>query len=578
MSIDNLRDLDRSAITEAAAGWSKVSNRADAAMRRVNHEMLRRLNETQQGEGADSAISALKQLSRNYEYIHAECGLIRTALDGLADELAAPQRKLREALDEAQQRGFTVGSDGSVTYPGEMLYGPDPGGAGSGERAPSGPEQGPPFLGSSGKDPNRAKAQDIADRIGSALKEAAEIDGRYSRALARLTTARGLTVDDAVWRDAAQDMAALRKAAGAHVKLSGVPKGASPQRNAAWWKGLTQEQRDEYTALYPDVIGALNGIPSDARDSANRLVLAETRSTLASTLASLPENDANKLQRKLIEGQLKGMEAIQNRLDSAGVDGMPDRYLLAFDTRGNGHAIVATGNPDTAQNTAVYIPGTHAKLESINGDLNRSDLLWRKSLKVDPNRSTATIAYLGYDAPQSIAPSAMSRSYADHGAAGLNNFMAGLAVAQGGDDKSHTTLIGHSYGTTLIGSAARHGHLSGDDVVLVGSPGVEVGNAKDLDVGKKHVWSEAAGDDRIPLLGKVFTGLPGREFTVDTWHGVPYYAGWSAEVPSDEAFGAHRMRVDTSGHGGYWDTYPNHDSESLLNQARVITEHYGKVT
>ncbi|ANP55934.1 hypothetical protein AVL59_45660 [Streptomyces griseochromogenes] len=49
--------------------------------------------------------------------------------------------------------------------------------------------------------------------------------------------------------------------------------------------------------------------------------------------------------------------------------------------------------------------------------------------------------------------------------------------------------------------------------------------------------------------------------------------GYIQTVPSDEAFGAHRMAVDTGGHSGYWDE----DSYSLLNQAAVVSGRYDQV-
>lgn len=80
----------------------------------------------------------------------------------------------------------------------------------------------------------------------------------------------------------------------------------------------------------------------------------------------------------------------------------------------------------------------------------------------------------------------------------LNNFMDGLETAQGGPDNSHTTVIGHSYGSTVVGDASNKGDLSADDIVVAGSPGMLTGDADDLDVGKDHVWSEAASDDFVP--------------------------------------------------------------------------------
>ncbi|MFF8956308.1 alpha/beta hydrolase [Streptomyces sp. NPDC014894] len=67
--------------------------------------------------------------------------------------------------------------------------------------------------------------------------------------------------------------------------------------------------------------------------------------------------------------------------------------------------------------------------------------------------------------------------YANDGAPAFNQFLNGLDASRAVDTPSHTTAIGHSYGSTLIGSAARQGDLNTDDVIFAGSPGVRVGIA-----------------------------------------------------------------------------------------------------
>jgi len=48
-------------------------------------------------------------------------------------------------------------------------------------------------------------------------------------------------------------------------------------------------------------------------------------------------------------------------------------------------------------------------------------------------------------------------------------FLDGLQAAQGGPEASHTTVIGHSYGSTTVGAASKApGHLAADDIVVSG--------------------------------------------------------------------------------------------------------------
>lgn len=65
-----------------------------------------------------------------------------------------------------------------------------------------------------------------------------------------------------------------------------------------------------------------------------------------------------------MQGNLKGIEAIEGKL--SGSNDLPQgHYLLGFSTADDGRAIVAKGNPDTADNVATFIPGTTADLAGV---------------------------------------------------------------------------------------------------------------------------------------------------------------------------------------------------------------------
>ncbi|MFF5783669.1 alpha/beta hydrolase [Streptomyces sp. NPDC012693] len=584
-----LRDVRLNEYTDAADGWGKVSSRSNADKDRVDNGMFARIHDTQKGETATEATHAVRQLSRNYQYLHTECGLVRTALNGLASELAAPQKKLKQALEDAENLKFTVKPDGSVEYPTDsFVLSPGSRTAEHGAPVPLAPGKGE---GVGSADANKGKAEDIAQRIGDAVREAAEIDGRYAAALRRLKAGPGLDVSDADLVDAAADTKALQQAAGKYADDDRIPHGKSAKENAAWWNGLSQEQRDEYATLYPASVGALDGIPSSVRDDANRTVFAENRAQILTDLNKpapnqyvpnpngsypaavlSPEYKQWQKDQERLKEQLKGSDSIQARFDATGKEGLPEAYLLGYDKEGIGRAIIANGNPDTADHTAVYVPGTTTNLKDFDGNIKRMTETWLETSKWAPGQNVSTITWFGYEAPQSIAPDAMQKEWAHNGSPQLLRFMDGLETVQGGADNSHTTIIGHSYGSTVVGDASNKGDLAADDIVAVGSPGMLTGKAEDLDVGKDHVWSEAAWNDVVPAGGKV-AGLGGHTWGVETWNGIPFNAGYVQTVPSDELFGAHRMDVDTSGHSDYW----TRDSESLKNQAKVVAGRYDKV-
>ncbi|MEU2062164.1 alpha/beta hydrolase [Streptomyces sp. NPDC013455] len=585
-----LRDAKFTAYEDAADGWGKVSNRADAARIRAEQDMAAPIHTTQKGEAKNAAQRDMTRLGRNYQYLHGECGLVRTTLNSLVLELSEAQKKLKQALQDAAELRFTVHEDGSVEYPHSTQVPLAPSAsAGDGVAKPGSPVPFLPGAGEAQGDPNRGKAEDIAERIRQAVTSATESDNRYAGILRRLKAPEGLEVTDDMLMDEARDMGEVRKAAGRYLGKDHIPHGMSPADNKKWWDGLTQEQREEYQTLFPAEIGALDGIPSAVRDSANRTVLDEAQAQVQHDLDKLgpeppktivtgagvvrnPEWTAwDALGGSRLKSQLKGMQAVQARFDQTGVDDLPPAYLLGFDLKGNGHVILANGNPDTADNTAVYVPGTTSKLEGAHGDIVRMTRVWQEANAMSSGRSTSTITWIGYDAPQEILTDSPRPSYAYHAAPTLDDFMDGLQTAQGGPDASHTTLIGHSYGSTVIGVAAKEDRIAADDIVVAGSPGMLVGDAGDLGVGKNHVWSEAAGSDPVPYIGRNFLG--GWKWAVDTYHGVPYNAGYVQTIPSDESFGAHRMDVDTGGHSAYW----TEGSTSLKNQAAVVVGRYDKV-
>ncbi|MFE7318481.1 alpha/beta hydrolase [Streptomyces sp. NPDC057555] len=557
--------------------------------------MLAKLRYTQSGAAANAALGSLERLSRNFQYIHTECGLIRAALNGFAAELAGPQRKLKVALDEAQQLGFTVQPDGSVQYPVSTVV---PLAPSSGNAKPDTPAL---FLPGqrTGEDSNKSKAEDIAWRIGAAVREAAAVDERYRSVLAKLKATRGLTVDDAVWADAGQDLKDVRKAAGGFLKESDIPNGKSPADNKKWWESLSQEEREEYSALYPASVGALDGLPAQVRDEANRVVLAETHGATQLQLnnwlkrepdqyqpyispitglevkGAMVETEAWKKWRERkgeLEGRLKGMEDIQLRFNAFEEGGRPPAYLLGFSNKNLGRTVLSIGNPDTADNVVTYVPGTGANLSSIDGDVQRAEALQERAEYVDPSRKTASIVWLGYDAPQSIVGDAMEREFADNARTPLSNFLTGIDVAH--DGSVNSTVLGHSYGTLVAGETMRdHPDLPVDNAILVGSPGVGVDHAKDLNIPPDRVWAATAKNDLINLAPpqegalSILNPMAYKRFFDD--HSTLYGCD-----PATDDFGGKTFQVpdgDPPGLGGipahsqYWDRKP------LSEMAKIVT-------
>lgn len=145
------------------------------------------------------------------------------------------------------------------------------------------------------------------------------------------------------------------------------------------------------------------------------------------------------------------------------------------------------------------------RLRSLDRDGLLHALL-QSTLRADitSNRAVSVTTWMGYDSPMNVFTDAPSTSYAHDGAPALDSFQAGLRASH--DDvaaagPSVNTVIGHSYGSTLIGAAGVAGYLDANNVVTVGSPGVLAEHATDLNL--------AAGDARRRSNVRPRSALPG---------------------------------------------------------------------
>lgn len=390
-----------------------------------------------------------------------------------------------------------------------------------------------------------------------------------------LTTPYLLSLDD-------PRLVARLTAAG--VEPAKIPLGADPRSVSEWWCGLTVDQRALYTQAFPLVIGWLDGLPTAARNAANRLTLTNRLRHLESKptgqLTDFEQRDLTRLQKlrdqlDLLDAQaarMPGREAFLLGLDSTTpgpwdgydpkqnpLEGIPggdkvQKLFSDFSPGPDGRVILAIGNPDKAHHTGIYVPGTTSQLDDTEADLKRIQSLWDEVSQRSNGQPVSVISWLDYDAPDGIIADAPQPQYADAGGPQFDRFVDGVRASQG-NTHWHVTAIGHSYGTAVIGEAARIGNgLNVEDIVVAGSPGMRVAQARELHMTPSRVWAQAAPGDPVPGIGRYGHG---------GWAKSPWPRVY---VPTDEAFGAERLVTDTQGHSNYW----KNGSESLRNQAKVV--------
>ncbi|MCL7491967.1 alpha/beta hydrolase family protein [Streptomyces sp. MCA2] len=596
MDYSTLKNLKTSEFEKAADGYRAVSDMASAAQDALEQRISVKMRKSLSGSAVDAALKQLRELAKDFHYTQVECGVLSTALNALAADLQAAKSKLDAAVADAEGEKLTVETNGSVTYPegGDKYQGKTPpGGTVNGVTDPTAKalhRQAAHIH----PNPYFARALACADRITAALEEATEADEKWAPKLRRLKADDDLTVSAADWVDAKKDTGGIREGAERYLDaIKAPPKHGDPEDNAEWWKHLSADERDAYVSMHPASIGAMNGLPADARDEANRTVLAETRGRYEMRLAALNKSEPPEFEdvgargdmkysqkwldwhhgKERLEGKLKGMRAIQDRFDRTGHDGLPEAYLLGFapDGEGNGRVILANGNPDTAHHTAIYVPGTKTDISTIGeddgdtpSDLKRSENLWKQSSRFAPGQNVSTITWLDYDAPDNVLYEATLDTYAERGAPRLYEFLDGNRTAHevSSGSTGHTTVMGHSYGSTLIGDTAKtvgwgERPISADDVMVAGSPGMQADRAADLGIDPKHMWAmEGGGSDNFVTFGGRFAGLG------DNW-----------KIPTDSSFGGNIMKSDAENHGAFW----KEGSLSLRNQAAVATGNYNMV-
>ncbi|SFI88826.1 Alpha/beta hydrolase [Streptosporangium canum] len=374
-------------------------------------------------------------------------------------------------------------------------------------------------------------------------------------------------------------------------------------RLSVWWRQLGPLAQGQLMNASPSLVGSLNGLPAVDRDRANRAYLAAQKAAipleiqrlrassvglgaetkklsdqmagirdpyqkygLSQRLERLRESSA-RLEEAIKEQELKMRQlvAVEKGMARGGQNGRPSALLLQLELGGLGKTIVSFGNPDEADNVAVYVPGTGTNLEGFGGaDSERAAVTWDQANRFALTKKVASIAWLGYEAPQwgekllvydetPLLPFAAWK-----GGPLLAGFADGLHAAHRPTREARLTILGHSYGSTTVGDAAQlRPHSFADQLIFAGSPGGSARKAKELGVGS--VWVGEAPND---LVGDVGTLVP-----------------FLGADPSEPRFGARQFYVPDTGdfagnfkaHSSYWDD----ESDSLANIGYLIDGKYG---
>ena len=298
---------------------------------------------------------------------------------------------------------------------------------------------------------------------------------------------------------------------------------------------------DGVAGVVDELAGRL-GSPADAGPA---LVHARLRLAVEADLAAPAGSEA-----------LETARATQSALDRIGaaVDPVTGRaveaHLLAYDPGaldGDGRVVVAAGDPATADDVAVLVPGLGTDGGSAVAHAARALAVHLEARCTDPDDGNAVVAWIGYDAPAGIG--VISERQARDGGALLAEAVDALRDARV-DDPAHLTVVGHSYGATTVSLAATGpGGLAADDVVLAGSPGAgDARSAADLGVAPGHVWVLRNSLDPVAALGTVGPIGLGEDPAVEDW-GATRLRAESATPGLDWPLGDHASYFVPGGEG-----------------------------
>ncbi|RRR99088.1 alpha/beta hydrolase [Glycomyces terrestris] len=565
MSYSALREADLGPLEAVGEQWRAQAGRLEEREAELDELRRRRIGEAEwTGTVADEVRSRVKLIGDDAVERAGECRRIAAAIEDAVAVFKRGQEELAELL-ASLPAGATVDGDGVVAAE------------------------------------SAADALALEQRIEAVLDAVGEADETLHAAVAAIA---GTT--DA--RERAELAAGVALADDFQDLLD---RDAGPAEVNAWWDGLSPFEQQGLLEARPELLAQVDGIPADVRDTANRTLLdgelhrrEREIEAVEDRLAADPGNEG--LQRRLegLRGTREDLERLRDKVSEPyqiGAGGPAlDHYLLGYSSAEDGRAIVAIGNPDTADNVSVLVPGTGADLGNAGGSIDRAGLMAADAYWADPGASTASVMWLGYDAPDEVVPHAMDAAYAEGAAKNLSSFASGLRATDE-DGASRVTVTGHSYGSTTVGIAARDAGLDVDGLVFVGSPGVGVDTASDLGIDPDRVWATRNEEDIIgwaredaigAIAGGGAGGLLGGPLGGLIGGAVGYFASDHDDLvhgtdPVSDAFGGRTFRSDATrdadgieelwkdnadNHSSYWDGDNGHPRNAARdNMAYIVT-------
>ncbi|WP_283606165.1 alpha/beta hydrolase [Mycolicibacterium poriferae] len=428
-SVSQARAWRPAALLELAEGWDTLATVLAGHAERFSAD-VERSRDWWRGAAADAArVDAPRVVSTITALARALVSAAVAARDG-AQQLDLARSDVLTGVEEARTEGFAVADDAAVT----VAAGPAP----------------LMVLLAGGDDAVAATL--LAARAG-------EWERRITERLERLGAA------DA---DAAADIAdafgenpppaATVPAAVGPGPVAGWPT-MSQDRIAEQIAEMSPQQRDRLIAEYPRQVGNTDGVPWPMRAAANRINIA------SAVLTETGADDDSRRRVALYRGLLGEID------DPSGRPGRIERQILAFDPA-RASLVELNGDLAAARSVAVLVPGVNTRIED-----SAANTVTARRFVTATSGDAAVITYLGGPFPQvrdpvDVITEAADARYALDMAPRLVAFSEDVDRVVG--DGVPVTVIGHSYGGSIVGTAETQG-LTSDRTLFLAAAGAGVG-------------------------------------------------------------------------------------------------------
>lgn len=490
-TLAEVRAWDTTHLTEAATHWAQTAELWEDAFSQVSTQMGSPGGSPWEGVAAAAAQQrAYRDRLKVVGVADQLHGAAEVARRGAA-ELSAAKQAVLDAVGKAQQAGFTVTDDFSVT---------------SRERGSAA------FLAG-----RQAQAEGLAADIRARLGELVSADKQIAAEISAATAGVGETTFagsgpaaqgfDHHWK---QEPAPLDA-----TDMSSGDLGAIEQSN----RELLQQMYDEYSAL-----------PAGQVRTDRLADIAAIRKAL-----EVPGSHLVYLAKPGDPSQMIPAAT------SVGDPFTADRVSVTV--------------PGVSSTTRASLPTMTTEAFQLRAEAGRiASRLTDDRGNALPIPDIATVAWMGYEPPLSlVSMDTANDDLAQAGATKLNNFLQNLDSAS--HNPGHTTaLFGHSYGSLTSGIALKEGASSVvDNAVLYGSPGFEATSTAQLGMNDHNFFVMSADKDLIAPIGALAPlhgwGADPNDIVLDP---LPRYRFPHLETDAGMALApGEGYKLGASGHGEY---------------------------